>query len=140
MEKEKDFIVKMEHTDIIGQPAINTIYWSQPQEHVTCPKCGEIADLDPEVLTSMPPQRRIRCPHCGYVGFEFCHKLHIFYEDENEPETIHTPTTSAQTKLGIECIICGETTEFTGNIATPHICPKCKKAILAVRKLLYGEE
>lgn len=135
--KENDFEVKLEHSDIMGQKAINAIYCGQPEEHVICPNCGETANLDPEVLTSMPPQRRIRCPHCGYVGSEFCHNLQVFYDTPNKPwafGAIKSENLISYTK----CIICGDSVAFNMTAQEPsaHVCDNCKKAILKLRKML----
>ena len=138
MEEQKyENIKTIIHDDFLNKPAVNAICYEQSQEHVVCPNCGKAANLDPEILTSMPPQRRIRCPHCGYVGSEFCHSLNIFYGDEKPaqpwpydvmPEYKATSTT--------KCIICGEETTFAGEIDHPYICKNCKAAIIAMRKAL----
>ncbi len=136
--KENDFELKMEHNDIMGQKAVNTIYYGQPEEHVVCPKCGEAANLDPEVLTSMPPQRRIRCPHCGYVGSDFCHNLQIFYDTPNKPWTFDGTIKSENLKSYTKCIICGDLVAFNMAAQEPsaHVCENCKRAILKLRKML----
>ena len=137
--KENDFELKMKHEDVLGQKAVNTLYYEQPEEHVVCPKCGEVAKLDPEILTSLPPQRRIRCPHCGYVGSDFCHNLQIFYGDapkKNQwPHDIMPEYKAAYTT---QCIICGDRISVSALADEPsaHVCEGCKKAILRLRKML----
>lgn len=139
MKENLDFDLKMEHSDITGQNAVNTIYKGQPEEHVICPICGEVANLDPDILTSMPPQRRIRCPHCGYVGSDFCHNLQIFYGDtpkKNQwPHDIMPEYKAAYTT---QCIICGDRISVSALADEPsaHVCEGCKKAILRLRKML----
>lgn len=136
--KENDFVLKIKHSDIIGQEAVNTIYYGQPEEHVICPDCGEIANLDPEVLTSLPPQRRIRCPHCGYVGTDFCSNLQIFYDKPNKSWPFEGTIPEASLKQYTKCIICGDTVVFNAMAQEPsaHVCNNCKKAILKLRRML----
>ena len=138
--KENDFELKMEHNDVMGQKAVNTIYYGQPKEHVVCPKCGEVADLDPEILTSMPPQRRIRCPHCGLVTSDFCHNLNIFYGDEKpkQPWIIDDILPDVKATYMTKCIICGDSIPVNATAYEPsaHVCENCKRAILKLRKML----
>lgn len=136
--KENDFKVKLEHSDIMGQKAINTVYYEQPEEHVICPNCGAVANLDPEILTSLPPKRRIRCPNCGYIGSEFCHNLQIFYDAQNKPRAFGGIIKSETLNGYTNCIICGDLVAFNMTAQEPsaHVCDNCKKAILKLRKML----
>lgn len=140
-EHEYENIKAIVHSDFLDKPAVNTIYYGQPQEHVKCPNCGETADLDPEVLTSMPPQRRIRCSHCGYIGTEYCHNLQIFYDNQNKPWMFEGTIPSENLKSYTKCIICGDLVAFNMTAQEPsaHVCDNCKKAILKLRKMLEEE-
>ena len=113
--------------------AVDAVYLGEPEEFIKCPNCGKFAKLDPEILTSYPPKRRYRCSHCGEIGVDFCHNLHIIYEDQ-KPETAEEWHIGS--KRATDCIICGETTEFYGDITHPFICGKCKRAIKRLRKFL----
>jgi ribosomal protein S27E len=133
-EHEYENIKAIVHSDFLDKPAVNTIYYGQPQEYVKCPNCGAEAILDSEVLTSMPPQRRIRCPHCGLVATDFEHQLDIYFKSKDQDEK-----PKEEYRYATKCIICGEETKFNGTLQHPFICGKCKKASKRLRKMLDEE-
>ena len=137
-EQEYENIKGIVHNDFLDKPATNTIYYGQPDEYIHCPHCGELAKLDPEILTSLPPQRRYRCAHCGEIGTIYCHEAQIIIdpnwkpwfgaEDEKQPEPIlHSYT---------HCLICGASIPVSLTEAHTKICDNCKEAVLAIRKLM----
>lgn len=136
-DKKYENIKAVVHNDFLDKAVVNAVYYGQPEEHVICPSCGETANLDQEILTSMPPQRRIRCPHCGYTSSEFCHNLNIFYGDEKPtqpwPYEVMPEYKAASTT---KCIICGEETTFAGEIDHSYICKDCKEVVIDMRKAL----
>lgn len=103
-------------------------------ERVTfpCPHCGKDAEADVSVvLSSYPGQYSYYCPHCGAHGSVLCSEVDKHTFDKKVWDAI------GNTRLhGTKCIICGEETTFAGEIEHPYICKKCKKAVLAMRKLL----
>jgi len=138
-EQEYENIKGIVHSDFLDKPAVNTIYYGQPDEYIQCPHCGELAKLDPEILTSLPPQRRYRCSHCGQIGTIFCHEARIILGDEKgwkpwdqmpEPKALY----------GTRCIICGEEHSISIFHEGPFVCDKCKRAVMKMRKLLEEEE
>ena len=129
------------------------------KEYIKCPKCGEEAELDPEILTSMPPQRRWRCKHCGDIGTDCCHNLQIYVHDEPEIiedtkiENIGEITISESISKDLEgvailplestgelsvvtkCEICDKDINVPCSILdynlarVPHICNECKEML-----------
>jgi len=97
-----------------------------------CPKCGKEAEADVSVvLSSYPGQYSYCCQHCGAHGSVLCSEVDNYCFDKKVWDAI------GSAKLhGAKCIICGEETAFAGEVDRPYICKKCKKAVLAMRKLL----
>ena len=122
------------------------------KEYIKCPKCGEEAELDPEILTSYPPQRRWRCKHCGEVGTDYCENLDIYVHRELEKidaleakdvdstlttnsfdESYLNVSTIACPELCVysKCIVCDCDIEIplTASFYVPYICDECKEIL-----------
>jgi endogenous inhibitor of DNA gyrase (YacG/DUF329 family) len=117
----KQSIATMHHMEIVKFP---------------CPECGKEAEADISiVLSSYPGQYNYHCPHCGAHGSVLCSEVDNYRFNKKVWDAI------GSTKLhGTKCIICGEETTFAGEIEHPYICKKCKKAVLAMRKLLEEKD
>lgn len=126
------------HDDFLDRPAVTTFHWTQPKEFIKCPECGELAKLSPEILTSLPPQRHWICEHCGKDGFIFCKDAHIVYDSDRQSIWQYNGMPSAQSiELASECMVCGEPTSVGAQTdSKSHMCEKCKKAILKMRRLM----
>lgn len=134
----------------------------KPTEPIRCPKCGAIVKVDLyKILTSNPPCYEWTCPNCGEKG-NTKHGDIITFENQIGRETYQTgyatsgyiqkvgepdlgvgvTTTNADDLTTIDiipaiyytrtkCVICGEEFKFDGE---HHICPKCREAIVKLRK------
>lgn len=134
----------------------------KPAEPIRCPKCGAIVKVDlSKILTSNPPCYEWTCPNCGEKG-NTKHGDIITFENQIGRETYQTKratlpyiqkvdepdlgvgvtTTNAEGITTIDitppisatntsCIICGEVFGFDGE---NRICPKCRDAIIRLRK------
>lgn len=136
----------------------------KPTEPIRCPKCGAIVKVDlSKILTSNPPCYEWTCPNCGEKG-NTKHGDIITFENQIGHETYQTKratlpyiqkvgeadpgvgvTTTNGTGDGYntinavpsicspmtECEICGEEFKFDSR---SYICPKCREAIVKLRK------
>lgn len=136
----------------------------KPTEPIRCPKCGAIVKVDlSKILTSNPPCYEWTCPNCGEKG-NTKHGDIITFENQIGHETYQTkratlpyiqkvgepdPGVGATTTNGTgdgyntinavplicspmtECEICGEEFKFDSR---SYICPKCREAIVKLRK------
>ena len=123
------------HSDLVGG-AVNTIYYGKPDEFIQCPHCGELAELDPQVYTSMPPMYGYHCSHCGKSGYIFCHEAHIITDPNWKPWLGEAKPSDPTLNSYTECLICGE--KILVSLMEPHtkICKNCKDAVIAMRKAL----
>jgi len=139
-EQEYENIKGIVHSDFLDKPAVNTIFYEQPKQYIRCPHCGELAELAPEIYTSMPPQYKYTCSHCGKSGFIFCHEAHIIYDKEKLDWKPWDQMPEPKGLYGTRCIICGEEHPVSIFHEGPFVCDKCKKAVMKMRKLLEEEE
>lgn len=133
----------------------------KPTESIRCPKCGTTVNVNTSmILTSNPPCYEWICPNCGEKGytkqgdiitFENQTKratlLYIQKIDEPDPGVGVTTTnaddittidiTPAIYTTNTKCTICGEVFTFDGE---HRICPKCREAVLKVRKDIYDAQ
>ena len=126
-------------------------------EPIRCPKCGAIVKVDLyKILTSNPPCYEWTCPNCGEKGntkhddiitFEnqIGHATSGYIQKVGEPDPGVGVTTTNATGDGYntinavpsicspmtECEICGEEFKFDSR---SYICPKCREAIVKLRK------
>lgn len=125
---------------------------------IRCPNCGEIVQVDTSmILTSYPPQYKWECPKCGRTGTVGSKDDIITFENHtpirtlpyiqkvDEPDTGVGVTTTNATDGSYntinavpsicspmtECEICGEEFKFDSK---SYICPKCREAIVKLRK------
>lgn len=129
----------------------------KPTEPIRCPKCGAIVKVDLyKILTSNPPCYEWTCPNCGEKGntkhgdviaFEnqIGHATSGYIQKVGEPDPGVGVTTTNATGDGYntinavpsicspmtECEICGEEFKFDSR---SYICPKCREAIVKLRK------
>ena len=132
----------------------------KPTEPIRCPKCGAIVKVDLyKILTSNPPCYEWTCPNCGekgntkhgdiitfenQIGRETCATSgYIQKVDEVDPGvgvTITNATGDGYTTINAvpsiyspmtECEICGEEFKFDSR---SYICPKCREAVVKLRK------
>ena len=129
----------------------------KPTEPIRCPKCGAIVKVDlSKILTSNPPCYEWTCPNCGEKGntkhgdiitFEnqIGHATSGYIQKIDEPDLGVGVTTTNATGDGYntinavpsicspmtECEICGEEFKFDSR---SYICPKCREAIVKLRK------
>ena len=127
----------------------------KPTEPVRCPKCGAIVNVNTSmILTSNPPCYEWTCPNCGEKGNTKQGDIitlenqigratlpYIQKVDEPDPGIGVTTTNADDIKTiditpaiystNTKCIICGEEFGFDGE---HRICPKCREAIVKLRK------
>lgn len=127
----------------------------KPTEPIRCPKCGAIVNVNTSmILTSNPPCYEWTCPNCGEKGntkqgdtITFENQTLIrtlpYIQKVGEPDPgVGITTTNADDLTTIDiipaiyytrtkCVICGEEFKFDGE---HHICPKCREAIVKLRK------
>lgn len=133
----------------------------KPVKPIKCPNCGEIVQVDTSmILTSYPPQYKWECPKCGRTGtvnskdiitFENQTSIgtsgYIQKVDELDPGVGVTTTNADDIKTiniipaiystNTKCIICDEEFHYDGE---HRICPKCREAIMKVRKDIYNAQ
>ena len=127
------------HTDYFDRPATNTIIYSEIVKF-PCPECGEEADVDiGVVLTSYPGQYTYHCPHCGKSGSILCSEVDTYRFHKDVQREIGQYI-RGKSFYGVECIICGEETHQYNDLNKPYVCPKCKKAVMTVRKILEEKD
>ena len=129
----------------------------KPTEPIRCPKCGTTVKVDLyKILTSNPPCYEWTCPNCGEKG-NTKHGDIITFENQigratsgyiqkvDEPDlgvgitTTNATGDSHNTINAVpsicspmtECEICGEEFKFDSR---SYICPKCREAIVKLRK------
>ena len=127
----------------------------KPTEPIRCPKCGATVNVNTSmILTSNPPCYEWKCPKCGETGYTkstdtitFENQTLIrtlpYIQKVGEPDPgVGVTTTNADDLTTIDvipaiyytrtkCIICGEEFKFDGE---HHICPKCREAVVKLRK------
>lgn len=129
----------------------------KPTEPIRCPKCGTIVNVNTSmILTSNPPCYEWTCPNCGEKG---CTKQGDIITFENQiglvtsgdiqkvgkldPSISVIPTNATGDGYNTinavpsicspmtECEICGEEFKFDSK---SYICPKCREAVVKLRK------
>lgn len=130
----------------------------KPIEPIRCPKCGTIVKVDLfKILTPNPKCYEWTCPNCGEKGntkhgdvITFENQIgratsgYIQKIDEADPGVGSVTTTNAtgdgyNTINAVpsiyspmtECEICGEEFKFDSR---SYICPKCREAVVKLRK------
>ena len=127
----------------------------KPVQPIRCPKCGTTVNVNTSmILTSNPPCYEWTCPNCGKKGYtkqgdiitfenqigratsgdiqklgELNPDVDITATNANDLETIDIRPAIYSTNT--KCIICGEEFGFDGE---HRICPKCREAIVKLRK------
>lgn len=136
----------------------------KPVEPIRCPKCGTIVKVDLyKILTSNPPCYEWTCPNCGEKG-NTKHGDVIAFENQVIPATSGYVQKLDEPDLGVgvtttnamgdgyntvcavpsiystttHCEICDEKFEY--DTRHMHICPKCREAVVKIRKLLDGQK
>lgn len=133
----------------------------KPAKPIRCPSCGEIVQVDTSmILTSNPPQYKWECPKCGRTGTTSSKDIIAFENQKpmrtsgyiqkiDEPDLgVGVTTTNAEgitiidmnpaiSATNTKCTICGEVFGFDGE---HRICPKCREAVLKVRKDIYDAQ
>lgn len=131
---------------------------------IRCPNCGEIVQVDTSmILTSYPPQYKWECPRCGRTGTVGSKDDIITFENQTTPATSGYIQKVGEPDLGVgvtttnatgdgyntinavpsiyspmtECEICGEEFKFDSR---SYICPKCREAVVKIRKLFDGQQ
>ena len=129
----------------------------KPVNPIRCPKCGTTVNVNTSmILTSNPPCYEWTCPNCGEKGYTKQGDIIAFenqigratsgyiqkvseadpgvgvtttnatgdgYNTINAVPSIYSPMT--------ECEICGEEFKFDSK---SYICPKCREAVVKLRK------
>lgn len=132
----------------------------KPIEPIRCPKCGTTVNVNTSmILTSNPPCYEWTCPNCGEKGYTKQGDIITFENqtkratlpyiqkiDEPDPGVGVTTTnaddittidiTPAIYTTNTKCTICDEEFENDGH----SICPKCREAVLKVRKDIYDAQ
>lgn len=130
---------------------------------IRCPNCGEIVQVDTSmILTSYPPQYKWECPKCGRTGTTSSKDI-IAFENQKPMRTSGYIQKIDEPDLGVgvttanatddsyntinavpsiyspmtECEICGEEFKFDSR---SYICPKCREAVVKIRKLFDGQQ
>lgn len=130
----------------------------KPVQPIRCPKCGTTVNVYTSmILTSNPPCYEWTCPNCGKKGYTkqgdiitFGNQVgggtsgYIQKIDEPDPGVGVTTTnaddiktidiTPAISATNTRCIICDEEFKFDDE---HRICPKCREAVMKVRKNIY---
>ena len=97
-------------------------------EPIKCPKCGAIV----KVTTCRFPDCEWECLMCGEKGSV---KSGFWTKADGNTVIGVTPIWAVYTNT--KCIICGEKFEFDGEHC---ICPKCREAVMKVRKDIYDAQ
>lgn len=129
----------------------------KPVEPIRCPKCGTTVNVNMSmILTSNPPCYEWTCPNCGEKGntkhgdvITFENQIgratsgYIQKIDEADPGVGVTTTNATGDGYNTinavpsiyspmtECEICGEEFKFDSR---SYICPKCREAVVKLRK------
>lgn len=116
------------------------MYKTKPPTTLRCSRCNTIVKVDAnKMLLSQPPRYKWTCPYCGEKGVVFENQIsggftttNATIDDniDNATPAIYSTTT--------ECEICGE--EFKYDAKHMHICPKCREAVMKVRKDIYDAQ
>ena len=133
----------------------------KPVAPIRCPKCDTTVNVYASmILTSNPPCYEWTCPNCGEKGYtkqsdvitfenQIGHATSGYIQkfDEADPGVGVTTTnaegittinaTPAIYSTNTKCIICGEEFGFDGE---HRICPKCREAVMKVRKDIYDAQ
>lgn len=136
----------------------------KPVEPIRCPKCGAVIKVDTSVvLCSNPPCYNWTCPNCGEKGItekgafiplenQTFEATSGYIQKLDEPDLgVGITTTNAMGdgyntvcvvpsiySTTTHCEICDE--EFEYDTRHMHICPKCREAVVKIRKLLDGQK
>ena len=127
----------------------------KPVAPIRCPKCGTTVNVNTSmILTSNPPCYEWTCPNCGKKGNTKQGDI-ITFENQTIPVTsgyiqkidepdlgVGVTTTNTEDietidispaiySTNTKCTICGEEFGFDGE---HRICPKCREAIVKLRK------
>ena len=127
----------------------------KPVQPIRCPKCGTTVNVNTSmILTSNPPCYEWTCPNCGKKGNTKQGDI-ITFENQTIPVTsgyiqkidepdlgVGVTTTNTEDietidispaiySTNTKCTICGEEFGFDGE---HRICPKCREAIVKLRK------
>lgn len=117
-------------------------------EPIKCPKCGAIV----KVTTKRFPDIEWKCLMCGESGSIKGGLTSGYIQKVDEPDPgVGVITTNAtgdgyNTIVNVVpaidsaftgCEICGENFKFDGR---GHICPKCREAVVKIRKLFDGQQ
>lgn len=131
----------------------------KPIEPIRCPKCGTTVNVNTSMIsTSNPPGYEWACPNCGEKGYikpgdsitfenQIGHATSGYIQkvDEADPG-VGVTTTNADDITTIDaipaiyatrCMICDEEFKFDGK---HRICPKCREAVMKVRKNIYDAQ
>lgn len=105
----------------------------KPIEPIRCPKCGTTVNVNTSMIsTSNPPCYKWTCPNCGEKGNT---KLGVTATNADGNTAISAaPAWSVYANTNTRCIICDEEFKFDGE---HRICPKCREAVMKVRKDIY---
>ena len=127
----------------------------KPVQPIRCPKCGTTVNVNTSmILTSNPPCYEWTCPNCGEKGYtkqgdiitfenQIGHATSGYIRKVDEPDLgVGVTTTNAEDietidispaiySTNTKCTICGEEFGFDGE---HRICPKCREAIVKLRK------
>lgn len=119
--------------------------YKPPTEPIRCPKCGAIV----KVTAIRFPDIEWKCLMCGESGSIKQGATSGYIQKVSEPDPgVGVTTTNAEGITTInatpaiystntKCTICGEVFGFDGE---HRICPKCREAVLKVRKDIYDAQ
>ena len=129
----------------------------KPVAPIRCPKCGTTVNVNTSmILTSNPPCYEWTCPNCGEKGYTKQGDI-ITFENQTKRATLPyiQKVSEADPGVGVtttnatddsyntinavpsiyspmtECEICGEEFKFDSK---SYICPKCREAVVKLRK------
>ena len=119
----------------------------KPTEPIRCPKCGAIV----KVIAIRFPDIEWKCSMCGESGSIKQGATSGYIQKVGEPDPGVGVTTTNATGDGYntinavpsiyspmtECEICGEEFKFDNR---SYICPKCREAVVKIRKLFDGQQ
>lgn len=129
----------------------------KPVQPIRCPKCGTTVNVNTSmILTSNPPCYEWTCPNCGEKGYTKQGDI-ITFENQTKRATLPYIQKVGEADPGVgvtitnatgdgyntinavpsicspmtECEICGEEFKFDSR---SYICPKCREAVVKLRK------